>query len=123
MKMKFTKLLGMVAAATAFSVAIADDHHHHHHLAKDVDAFHAVLAPIWHARPGPERLPNACAKANELAKLADGIRSTDASNLVSTIARMQAACAGKQDEVDAAFFDVHEAFHHLLDAKPTPVKR
>ncbi len=37
-------------------VATADEHGHvHHHFAKDIDAFHAVLAPVWHARPGPER--------------------------------------------------------------------
>jgi hypothetical protein len=23
---------------------------------EDIDAFHSVLAPVWHARPGPERL-------------------------------------------------------------------
>ena len=69
MMKNFLKLLGALSAATSLGAAIADDHHHHH-LAKDVDAFHAVLAPLWHARPGPERLPNACAKVDEMTRLA-----------------------------------------------------
>lgn len=110
---KFTKLFGATLAVTCLSVAIADDHHHHH-FAKDVDAFHAVLAPIWHARPGPERLPNACAKVEELGQLASAIRSTDASKLVASISTMKTACQGKSGDVDGAFHDVHEAFHHLI---------
>jgi len=99
---------------TCLGSAIADDHHHHHNFAKDVDAFHAVLAPVWHARPGPERLPSACAKVDELGRLASDIRSTDASKLVASIATMKTACQSKPGDVDGAFHDVHEAFHHLI---------
>lgn len=109
---KLIKLFGVTLAVTCLDAAIADDHHHHH-FAKDVDAFHAVLAPVWHARPGSERLPNACAKVDELGRLASAIRSTDATKLVASIAAMKAACQGKGD-VDGAFHDVHEAFHHLI---------
>lgn len=109
---KITMLLGAMLALTCLGAAIAEEHHHHH-FAKDVDAFHAVLAPVWHARPGPERLPNACAKVDELGRLATAIRSTDASKLVASITTMKAACQGKGD-VDGAFYDVHEAFHHLI---------
>ena len=112
MKKQFITLFSALVIATCLGTAIADDHHHHH-LAKDVDAFHAVLAPVWHARPGPERLPNACAKVHELARLASDIRSTDASKLVASIASMKTACQSKQGDVDGAFYDVHEAFHHL----------
>lgn len=122
MKKKFLKLLGALSAATGLGAAIADDHHHHH-LAKDVDAFHAVLAPLWHARPGPERLPNACAKVDDMTRLASEIRSTNASKLAVTITSMKAACQGKPGDVDGAFYDVHEAFHQLLDAKPAAAKR
>ena len=109
---KLTMLFGATLAVTCLSAAIADDHHHHH-FAKDVDAFHAVLAPVWHARPGPVRLPNACAKVDELGRLASAIRSTDAAKLVTSIATMKTACQSKGD-VDGAFYDVHEAFHHLI---------
>lgn len=109
---KFTTLLGSMLAVTFLGAAIADDHNHHH-FAKDVDAFHAVLAPVWHTRPGPERLPNACAKVDELGRLASAIRSTDATKLLASIAAMKTACQSKGD-IDGAFHDVHEAFHHLI---------
>ena len=122
MKKKFAKLSWAMATATCLGTAIADDHHHHQS-AKDVDAFHAALAPVWHARPGNERLQNACAKVDELARLASDIRSTDASRLIASIAAMKTACQGNQSDVDGAFYDVHEAFHQVIDAKPTPGKR
>ena len=116
-------LFAALTVVTSTSVLAEVPNHHHHHLAKDVDAFHAVLAPLWHARPGPERLPNACSKTDELGQLAGGIRSTDASKLVASLAAMKAACQNKPNDIDAAFYDVHEAFHQLLDAKPTSAKR
>ena len=121
MEMK-NAILFVVSIVAFGGAAIADDHHHFD-VAKDVDAFHAVLAPVWHARPGPERLPGACAKVDEFARLASDIRSTDASKLIASIATMKSACQSKQDNVDGAFYDVHEAFHQLLDAKPMPAKR
>lgn len=119
---KKNALLLVVSIVALVGAAIADDHHHFD-AAKDVDAFHAVLAPVWHARPGPERLPGACAKVDEFARLASDIRSTDASKLIASIATLKSACQSKQDNVDGAFYDVHEAFHQLLDAKPMPAKR
>lgn len=110
---KLIKLIGASLAITCLGSAMADDHHHHH-FAKDVDAFHAALAPVWHARPGPERLPNACAKVDELGRLASDIRSTDATKLVASIGTMKTACQSKSGDVDDAFHDVHEAFHQLI---------
>ncbi len=118
---KLTRVTTIALLATG-SVLADVPNHQHHHLAKDVDAFHAVLAPIWHARPGPERLPNACAKVDDMTRLASEIRSTNASKLATAIASMKAACQGKAGDVDGAFYDVHEAFHQLLDAKPAAAK-
>jgi hypothetical protein len=104
-------------------VATADEHGHmHHKFASDVDAFHAVLAPVWHARPGPERTQDACAKAGEMARLASEIRSTNASQLVASIPALKAKCESDKGGVDAALYDVHEAFHHLIDAQTGPAK-
>lgn len=104
-------------------VATADEHGHvHHHFAKDIDAFHAVLASVWHARPGPERTQDACAKAGEIARLASEIRSLNATQLVASIPALIAKCESDKGGVDAALYDVHEAFHRLIDAKPRPVK-
>lgn len=117
-------VLAAVLAVISTGDALADEaHHDHHKLAKDVDAFHAVLAPVWHARQGPERLPDACAKAGELGRLAGEIRSTDAAQLLASIASLKAACQGSQGKVEGALHDVHEAFHQLIDPKPAAVKR
>jgi hypothetical protein len=117
------KLLLVVAAFISGSV-IADEHGHmHHKFPRDVDAFHSVLAPVWHARPGPERLQDACAKAGEMARLANEIRSKNASQLVASISVLKAKCDGDKGGVDAALFDVHEAFHHLIDIRPDSPKR
>ena len=120
-----------LAAASAFCASLAlaapPEHHHghhHHQFEKDVDAFHAVLAPVWHARPGPERLRNACAKGAEMKALAGAIRSTDAARLGEAVARLNARCAGKPpSHVDQALFDVHEAFHALIEPKAPAAAR
>ena len=121
---KFTRMLLAASSALWVTAALAENpgHQHHHDFPKDVDAFHAVLAPIWHARPGKERSRNACAKAADMKKLATAIQSSDATALVTTISTLEGKCKGKLADVDAAFFDVHEAFHHLIDA-PAPAAK
>lgn len=117
------KILLVVATFLGGS-ALADEHGHmHHKFPKDIDAFHAVLAPVWHARPGPERTQDACAKAGEMARLANEIRSTDASQLVASISGLKSKCGSYKGEVDVALYDVHEAFHHLIDMRPGSPKR
>ena len=121
---KFTRMLLAASSALWVTAALAENpgHQHHHDFPKDVDAFHAVLAPIWHARPGKERSRNACAKAADMEQLAKGIQSSDATPLVAAIGALQSKCKGKLADVDAAFFDVHEAFHRLIDA-PAPAAK
>lgn len=117
--MKFIFAVAAIIGGSAF----ADEHGHmHHNFATDVDAFHAVLAPIWHARPGAARTQDACAKAGEMARLANEIRSKDASQLVASITVLKAKCGNEKGDVDGAFHDVHEAFHHLIDMRPAAVK-
>ncbi|UCV18968.1 hypothetical protein [Ferribacterium limneticum] len=116
---KFCGLIGLlVAASWSLAVGAEETHHPHHRLAKDVDAFHAVLAPVWHARPGPERSRNACAKAPEMVVLAGKISSTDASALSPSVGALSKVCQDGKGEIDASLFDVHEAFHRLIDSKP-----
>ena len=121
---QFTRTILVVAMAVGIGAAVADEHGHMHpHFAPDVDAFHSLLAPIWHARPGKARTRDACAKAGEMAKSAGEIRSADASALVASLGRLQTACKGKPAGIDAAFHDVHEAFHQLIDAPPPAAAR
>jgi hypothetical protein len=105
-------------ATVATGMAIADKQHHAHRFPKDVDAFHAVLAPIWHAPQGSERLQSACAKAGVMESLAKGIRSRDASGLVSSVETLKTTCQGDQAAVEGALGNVHDAFHQLIDHKP-----
>jgi hypothetical protein len=115
---KYTKSIIALAATLFVGGAAAEERHGghmHHHFPKDVDAFHAVLAPLWHARPGPERAHAACAKADEMERLAKDIRSGDAAPLAASVANLKKTCPGRQGEVDAALFDVHEAFHRLAE--------
>jgi outer membrane murein-binding lipoprotein Lpp len=114
-----------ILAATVFmgGAALAGEHgHKHDNFAKDVDAFHAVLAPVWHARPGPERMQDVCAKAGEMARLANEIRSKDATTLAASTAVLQSSCGNAKGDVDAALHDVHEAFHYLINMRPAATK-
>ena len=115
----------ILSVATAFigGSAFAEEHGHmHHDFSKDVDAFHAVLAPVWHARPSLARTQDACDKTGEMARLAKEIRSADASQLNASINALKAKCDGRTSEVDAALYDVHEAFHRLVEMKPASSK-
>ena len=116
-------ILAAAAAAQFIGGAVAAEpreghgHHHHHQFPKDVDAFHGVLAPVWHAAPGRKRAQNACAKVGEMERLARDIRSTDASALVAGIATLKKQCQGGKGDVEGALFEVHEAFHGLIEPK------
>lgn len=124
MNKQLTRMFLAALAALWVGGAVADEHERmHHHLAKDLDAFHALLAPVWHARPGKARLQDACAKAAEMEKLARAIQSADAASLVAASSALQAKCKTSPADVDAALFDVHEAFHHLIDAKAPAAMR
>lgn len=103
-------LLATLSLGTAYAQP------HHHSFPQDIDAFHAVLAPIWHARPGKARSRDACAKAGKMAALAADIQSTNATALKTSIAALQTTCKGKPADIDGALHDVHEAFHTLIEA-------
>jgi hypothetical protein len=110
----------VIVAAQLAGSAIAEDQpekHTHETFAKDVDALHAVLAPLWHAQPGNERSEEVCAKANKLQSLAGDIRTGDTKALLLAIAALEKQCQISQTDIDAALFDVHEAFHRLAEAK------
>lgn len=116
---KNRKLIVLTAAALLTGGAIAAEPRggHHHAFAKDVDAFHAVLAPLWHARPGKERSLQVCAKAKQLEKLAGDIRTSDSQALAAAAGALTKQCQSGPNGIDAALFDVHEAFHHLAEPK------
>jgi type IV secretory pathway TrbL component len=109
---------GVVIAATLLAgSAGAEGQHegHAHHLAKEVDAFHAALAPLWHAPAGRERSRQVCAQAPKLASLAQAIRSGDSKPLLASLVALKAQCQANPADIDGVFSDVHEAFHRLAE--------
>lgn len=124
MQKRFNWMVLAVSAALSGGTALAQDHGHHHHgFPADIDAFHSVLAPIWHAPAGQERSDKACANVAEFARLAGAIKSADAKALQGSIAALQATCRERPAEVDAGFSKVHDAFHRLIDVKAAGAKR
>lgn len=118
MTSKQKKWIVAVMAASLIGGAIAaepHEHGHHHQFAKDVDAFHGVLAPVWHAAPGKARNRNACRQAGQMARLAKDVHSTDASGLQAGVAALQKKCQGGKGGVERALFEVHEEFHRLIE--------
>ncbi|MCX7170126.1 MAG: hypothetical protein NTY41_07475 [Proteobacteria bacterium] len=116
---KHTNLIIVIAAALMVGSAVAEDKHeeHSHSFAKDVDAFHAALAPLWHAPAGNARSQNVCAHAPELESLARAIHSGDAKPLLASIGALKTRCQTKATDIDVAFSQVHEAFHRLSEPK------
>lgn len=90
---------------------------HHHQFPEDIDAFHSVLAPVWHANRGKARNQNACRKVGQMESLAKDIRSTDALRLQTSVAALKVQCQEAKGDVEGALFDVHEEFHHLIEPK------
>lgn len=115
--------LALSAALWVTGSVAESDGHHHRTFPKDIDAFHALLAPIWHAPPGNERSQNACVKVAEMEKSAMDIRTAKAKPLIDAITNLKSKCASKPSDVDPALFDVHEAFHGMIDPKPSGSKR
>lgn len=115
--------IAALIAAMAFGSALAEGprERHAHHFAKDVDTFHAVLAPLWHARPGAERAQGVCAQQPRLAQLASAIQSGNAKPLLSALAALKTQCQTDPSAIDGAFAQVHDAFHHLAEPGRNPL--
>jgi hypothetical protein len=104
-----TLIIVLAAALATGSAAAAGT------FAKDVDALHAVLAPLWHAKPGKERSQNTCAQAAQMEQLTREIHSGDTKTLLASISTLKAQCETNPNDIDAAFSHVHDAFHHLAE--------
>lgn len=117
-----TNLIAVIVTALMVGSAIAEGQHeeHAHTFAKDVDAFHAALAPLWHAKSGKERSQNVCAQAGKLESLATDIHNGDTKALLASIAVLKAQCTKAPTKIDAAFAEVHEAFHRLTEPERRP---
>jgi hypothetical protein len=93
-------------------------------------AFHDVLAPRWHAKPGPERMADTCKAIPDFRGNADAIATSQqpegrdpaawvagGKQLSDAVTVLESACkSADATSFDAAFGQVHERFHGLLEA-------
>ncbi|MCX7164618.1 MAG: hypothetical protein WCI19_10665 [Betaproteobacteria bacterium] len=106
----------IVTVLLAGSAGAQDKHENHmHSFAKDVDALHAVLAPLWHAPAGKERSHRVCTQTETLEALTREIQGADTKPLLASLAALKKQCQSNPGKIDVAFSRVHEAFHHLAE--------
>jgi len=117
MQRKHVHLVVVIVAALLSGSAIAEAEHkeHAHNFSQDVDALHAVLAPLWHATAGKERSKKVCARANKLETLTRNIQNGDTTLLLESITALKSQCKTNPTKIDDAFSKVHEAFHGLAE--------
>jgi hypothetical protein len=99
----------------------------HPKLTPELDAFHEVLAPRWHADKGDARINDTCTAAPDFLTKAKAIEAgpvppkadakewaSAAHMLVASVEGLSQTCAGDRASFDAAFTSVHDAFHALM---------
>ena len=84
--------------------------------AKDaVAAFHDILAPLWHAEEGPQRVRDTCNAVAEMQTraqaVADARKDQASASLVQAVTELAKECGGSQAEFPEKLAAVHEAFH------------
>lgn len=105
------------------------DGKHEHDFPASVTSFHDTMAPLWHAEAGDARKADTCAALEDMKTKASAIGeaevpekaadqaeawSSASTELDTKLDALAAACDASTEEFDAAFHDVHEAFHTLV---------
>jgi hypothetical protein len=118
------------ATTAGGSNAAAEQHEAEATMPPAMAKFHDVLAPRWHAAPGPERMKDTCGALSEFHAQADALAkatppttanadtwTTGTRALVDAVANLDATCkANDTTQFEAAFTKVHESFHGLMGA-------
>lgn len=122
----------VMSLGCGMALAAGDKHGHkqHHDFPMEVMQFHQVMATLWHAAPGSDRVTNICAQASTLKQRAEGVWSAAtperarsqqtawrdaAQELRHSVDSMQSACDRPDRlEVEPALAGVHNAFHSLV---------
>ena len=101
----------------------------HGKLTPELDAFHEVLAPRWHADKGPQRMKDTCGAIADFQGKAAAIKgaaapaNTDAAawtqagtRLDGAVAKLATSCQDKNEAAfETAFGAVHDEFHHAME--------
>lgn len=104
------------------------EHHEHAELPPSVSAFHDVLAPAFHADPGPGRAQAACDAHETFDTRAAAVRDAGApegvdadayaqaaGGLVAASAELTRVCGEGTDGAEAALDSLHGAFHAVVE--------
>ena len=98
------------------TAAVQADGDHKHEFAADIKVFHDVLAPLWHAPAGPERIKGICNAVSDLETKATAIVSSNSESLRKSVVGLKHACASADaDRIAGQFSAVHDEFHRLID--------
>lgn len=95
--------------------AFADRGAHDHEFVGDVQAFHEVLSPLWHATANEMRKRNTCNAIPSMQTMASQMKYPSANALVQAIDNLQKTCSDKLTQFDASFVHVHDLFHKVWD--------
>lgn len=101
----------------------------HENLPPELNAFHDLLAPRWHAAAGSQRMADTCSAIDQFKAAADAVGkatppvptnadtwTTATRALVAAVIELEDACVSKANgKFEAAFTKVHEAFHALME--------
>lgn len=101
----------------------------HEGLPAEMQAFHDLLAPRWHAAAGAQRITDTCGAVPQFKSSADAIAvatppiaanadtwTTGTKALVAAVGELNAACkTNDAAKFEPAFAKVHDAFHALME--------
>lgn len=126
-------LVAAALVACGGSQATTPKHQAEHHgsLPPSVNAFHELLAPLWHADPGEKRATDTCAAIEDLRQRAADIVVAETppaaagdeagyrdatSELVHTVVQLGETCgADGKPGFDDQLAAVHTAFHVVME--------
>ena len=104
----------------------ADGNAEKHDFPPAVEAFHDVMAPLWHAPAGEQRAQEICVQSSQLVANVGIIQQSETpinikasewnqavTNLTQAVTELEQQCDDKNSP-EPALGEVHEAFHHLV---------
>lgn len=77
-----------------------------------IDAFHDVLAPLWHSPESAERTDKTCAAVPTLEARAQDVGDAP---LVEAVQALAAECTGDRAAFKPKLAAVHDAFHAAME--------
>lgn len=134
--MKIALTLALVLAAACGSkskpadtaTATKTESDKHANMSPEINKFHDVLAPRWHAEKGPQRMKDTCAAVAEFQADADALTknppagadaaawTTGTKELTDAVVGLDGTCkVNDATAFESAFERVHHGFHAVME--------